>query len=82
MWRVAVREARDQFADLINRVIYGGERVVIERRGKDAVAIVSLQDLELLEQIEDRIDLEEAKRALEESDERIPYEQIRAELGL
>ena len=37
MMRLAVREARDHFADIINRVIYAGERVVIERRGKDAV---------------------------------------------
>ena len=34
------------------------------------------------EKLEDRLDLKATKRALAESDERIPYEQVRREMGL
>jgi len=56
--------------------------IVIRRSGKDIVAIVPMHDLAALEELEDRIDIEEAEKALAESDERIPYENVRRELGL
>lgn len=37
---VAVTEARAEFSELINRVGYGGEQVVITRHGKPLVALV------------------------------------------
>jgi prevent-host-death family protein len=37
---IPVTEARAEFADLINRVGYGGERVIITRHGKPLVALV------------------------------------------
>jgi len=82
MRRVTASKARASFADTINRVVYNGERIVLHRRGKDLIALVPLTDLAALERLEDQLDLEAAKRALAESDERIPYEQIRRELGL
>ena len=36
----------------------------------------------MLEALEDRLDVEAARKALAESDERIPYEKVRKELGL
>ena len=41
-------EARENFSDLINKAAYGNERVVLTRRGKPLVAVVSLEDLERL----------------------------------
>ena len=82
MTRLTASKARQEFADTINRVVYGGERIVLHRRGKDLVAVVPLSDLAALEKLEDRLDVEAAKRALAESDERIPYEPVRRELGL
>lgn len=38
-------EARAQFSELINRVGYGGERVVITRHGKPLVALVAASEL-------------------------------------
>lgn len=46
---VAASRARDEFADLINRVAYSRERVVIERSRKPVAALVSLEDLEILD---------------------------------
>ncbi len=77
-------EARDAFGETLNRVAYGKERVVLSRRGKPLAALVPLEDLALLEQLEDRLDLEEARKALADPQnrERIPWEGVKAELGL
>ncbi|MFC5746603.1 type II toxin-antitoxin system prevent-host-death family antitoxin [Actinomadura rugatobispora] len=52
-----VTEARKEFADLVNRVAYTGERIALTRRGKVMAALVSAEDLELLESLrEERLD--------------------------
>jgi prevent-host-death family protein len=40
MVEIPVTEARAQFAELINRVGYGGEQIVLTRHGKPLVALV------------------------------------------
>ncbi|MCQ4079879.1 type II toxin-antitoxin system Phd/YefM family antitoxin [Streptomyces sp. RB6PN25] len=47
---VPVTQARAEFAELINRVVYGGERVVVTRHGKPLVALVTAADLRRLEE--------------------------------
>jgi prevent-host-death family protein len=80
MDRLNISEAREDFAETVNRVAYRGERIILHRREKDIVAIVPIEDLSLLEEMEDRVDIEAAREALAESDERIPYNQVRKEL--
>ncbi len=82
MTHLTASKARQAFADTINRVAYRGERIILYRRGKELVAVVPISDLAALEQLEDQLDVEAARKALSESDERIPYEQVRRELGL
>jgi prevent-host-death family protein len=48
---VTVTQARAEFADLVNRVAYTGERVALTRRGKIMAALVTAEDLELLESL-------------------------------
>ncbi|AYG84268.1 hypothetical protein DWB77_06481 [Streptomyces hundungensis] len=48
-YEIPVTQARAELAELINRVVYGGERVVVTRHGKPLVALVSAADLEELE---------------------------------
>lgn len=55
-YEIPVTQARAEFADLINRVVYGGERVVVTRHGKPIVALVSAADLERLEPSADESD--------------------------
>lgn len=76
--------ARTDFADALNRTAYGKERIRITRHGKALAAMVPIEDLELLEALEDRIDLEDARAALQEAREKgtIPLDELRAELGL
>ena len=63
---VPISKFRQELADLTNRVFYTGERIAVERRGKPYVALVSLEDMELLERLEDKMDIEMAKKALKE----------------
>ena len=74
-------EARDRFSDLLNRAAYGKERVVLTRRGKELVAVVPLEDLELLEAIEEVIDLQDARKAIEEPGS-VTLKQLIKKLGL
>ncbi|NUK63997.1 type II toxin-antitoxin system Phd/YefM family antitoxin [Streptomyces lunaelactis] len=48
-YEIPVTQARAELAELINRVVYGGERGVVTRHGKPLVALVSAADLERLE---------------------------------
>ncbi|WP_020140460.1 type II toxin-antitoxin system Phd/YefM family antitoxin [Streptomyces sp. 351MFTsu5.1] len=52
-YEIPVTQARAELADLINRVVYGGERVVVTRHGKPLVALVSAADLEQLEALQE-----------------------------
>lgn len=82
MTKISTADARNDFADVINRASFGKERFVLTRRGKKLVAIVPVEDLELLEELEDRMDVAAARAALAESEERVSYHDLRRELGL
>ena len=63
---ISMVEVRDKLAEVVNRVAYGGERVVLKRRAKGVAAVVSMEDLKLLEELEDRADVKAAKKARKE----------------
>jgi len=81
MTRLEISKAREDLAETVNRVMYKGERVVLNRRGKDVAALVPLADLTLLERLEDRLDLEDALKALQEPGT-VPWKKVKADLGL
>ncbi|WP_406388334.1 type II toxin-antitoxin system Phd/YefM family antitoxin [Streptomyces sp. NBC_00887] len=58
-YEIPVTQARAELAELINRVVYGGERVVVTRHGKPLVALVSAADLQRLESDEVAAEAEE-----------------------
>ena len=66
----------------MNQVAYGKEPVILTRRGKEVVALVSIEELELLKQIENHLDIEDAKKALAEAGENLPAEEVWKQLGL
>ncbi len=83
MTRMGVSDAREHLGDVIDRARYTQERVVLTKRGRDVGAIISIDDLKLLEMLEDQLDIKEARLALEESQgERISYNEVRKKLGL
>lgn len=71
----------DSLDDALHRVVDEGERVVLYREDKSVAALVPLDDLALLEELEDRMDLEAAREALKEPGT-IPWEKVKADLGL
>ncbi len=64
---LTVSRARAVFSETVNRVAYTKERVTVERRGKALVAMVPVEDLQLLQDLEDRMDLSDARAALAEA---------------
>jgi len=84
MPRISASKARSDLAEVLNRVAYKGERVLLHRRGKNVAAVVPLEDFALLEKLEDEMDLRDARAALREVRKKgtIPWEKVKADLGL
>ena len=81
---MSITEARQQLAELVNRAAYRRERTVLGRRGRKVAAIVSAEDLELLEALEDASDLRAIAQALADPSNAsapIPWKQIEKELA-
>lgn len=79
-----ISDARESFSTTVNRVAFGGERVVLTRHGRPVAAVVPVEDLELLEAVEDARDLDEVRAALAdpENRERIGWEELKRQLRL
>jgi prevent-host-death family protein len=86
MTRLAASRAREDFSDTLNRVAYGGERIVLRRRGRDLAAIVPMEDLALIEKIEDATDVREARKAVARmrrtGKKPVTLERLKRDLGL
>jgi prevent-host-death family protein len=75
--------ARALFTESVNRVNYRGERIVIKKHGRPVAALVPVEDLELLRELEDRMDLQDARKALAEARGKfILWETVKGKLGL
>lgn len=79
---ITAAEAKKNFADIVNKVAYGKEPIVVIRKGQEIAALVSIDELKLLGQIEDHIDIKDAKKALAEPSDNISVEDVRRQLGL
>ena len=73
--------ARALFTESVNRVNYRGERIVIKKHGRPVAALVPVEDLELIRELEDRIDLQDVRKGRSEG-QVIPWETVKGELGL
>ena len=82
MTRLTASQLREDLASALNKVAFGGERIVIQRNRKDVAALVSMEDLSLLRALEDKLDLEEMKKAMDEPGANIPWEDVKKELGV
>jgi prevent-host-death family protein len=87
MTRLNISKARDEFPEILNRAAFGNERTIVSRRGKDLAAVIPMDDLRLLERLAreemDRIDIEDARAALKEAEEKgtISLRDLMRELG-
>ena len=76
MTKVSATSVRDSFSETLDRVASKGDRIILERHGKPVAALVSVDDLQLLEELEDRFDVEAVRAAREEPGD-VPYEDVR-----
>jgi prevent-host-death family protein len=78
------KQAQRDFADNIKRVAYGHERLTITRHGKSVAALIPIEDLEFLEELEEQLDRKAIDEALAEQGEEpfTPLEDVKKELGL
>lgn len=82
MTEMAVSEARDRLADLIDTTRRSGEPVYVTRRGRRVAVILDPDAYErLLEDAEDTLDRAELRAAREEADY-VPWDEVKADLGL
>ncbi|KAF0249830.1 MAG: antitoxin of toxin-antitoxin system Phd [bacterium] len=79
-----VSSAREQFSTLLNRAAFGKERILLTRHGKPVVAVIPVEDLELLEMLEEKLELKAALEAKKEAKEQgtIEWDKIKEDLGL
>lgn len=52
--QISIGRVKRDISDLVNRVAYGGERIILTSRGKPKAAIVSIEDYERLAKEETR----------------------------
>lgn len=84
---LSVSQARQQLAAVIDRARATHEPVYLERHGRRVAAVIDADDLDrLIELAEDMEDIRAAAAARREmaetADAPIPWEQVKAELGL
>ncbi len=78
---VAASLVRESFSEYVSRVAFTGRRIVVKHHGRPRAAIVSMEDLELLRTLEDRIDLKAALKAFRKGGT-TSWTKVKAELGL
>ena len=72
---------RGNFSKYVNRVEFGAERIIIERNGEYAAVLVSLEDFQILQALEDKLDIESANKALKRGKSR-SWAEVKKALGL
>lgn len=84
MTTMSSSHAREHFPEVVSEAAFAKKRFVVTRRGKRLVAIIPIEDLEMIEALEDRIDLEDARKVLADVKKKgsTSWKKLRAELGL
>ncbi len=80
MSTISIAHARAHLGDVIGRVRHARERVVLTSHGKPAAVVVSVEDLEALEHLEDAADVRYARKVLADFDagrvKGIPHDEV------
>lgn len=79
---ITTRELRSQLSDVLGRTMYAGERIGVTRNGKLAAVLVSVADLEALEEFEMAQDVAAYRDAKAADDgTRVTLDELRADLS-
>ncbi len=79
--RISTSKARASLSLVVDSVRTEYERIILTQHGRDVAAIIPIEDLVLLEELEDRADLVEVRRRIRESTGSITLNQLKRELA-
>ncbi len=88
MEKISTKEARDHLSEVVNKVIYAGERFTLTRHGNGVAVLISLKEWKIVEALlkraEDEEDIKDADAAYEKylKEGGIPFSQVKKDLGL
>ena len=83
MTTVTASDLKSNHSAVLGRVRYGHERVAITYHGKSVAAVVSMDDVRLLEKLEEALDALDALDAIQEAEREgtISLAELRQRLG-
>lgn len=75
---ISASSARQNFSKIIDAVRVAGERILVTQHGRPAAAVIGVEDLELLQLLEDRMDVAEARRRMKEPADKVSLKDLRS----
>jgi len=84
MTAIAITQAHNNLFSIVNRVFQTNERIIISQKGKNVAAIIGLEDIQFLKNmdvLEDRMLTEIADEAMEEPGENISFKEMIKQFG-
>jgi prevent-host-death family protein len=81
---ISIADLRARLGDLVSRVSYKHDRIVITKHGKPVAALISASDMEKFQELEDWNDVQAAKAGLRDAKKHgtVPLEVVLKKLGL
>lgn len=82
MTRVSAKKIFKDQGIVLNKIVQGGDRIILQEGKKNVAAIIPMNDYTLLKEIEDHLEL--IKKVKQEIKKKgvIPWEQVKKELHL
>ncbi len=81
---IAITQVRNDLSNVVNRAFYINERTIIAKKGKNVAAVISMEDLEFLKNLEEAEDMvlaEMADEAMKEPGENISLKEMKKHFG-
>ena len=81
---ISIADLRAQLGDIVTRVSYKHDRVVITRHGKPVAVLISASDMEKFQQLEDWNDIAAVRDGMRDAKKNgtVPLETVLREIGL
>ena len=81
---ISISEARERLAEITARVQFAGDRFYIQKHGKTVAVLVSVEEADFIDDMEDVALGEMVAERLKDFDpdrDTVPWEEVKADLG-
>ena len=75
---ISSSSVRQNLSKIIDAVRVTGERILVTQHRRPVAAVIGVEDLELLQLLEDRMDVTEARRRMKEPTDKVSLEELRS----